>query len=212
MAFLLQPQKSSKIIDDLEAWILKQKKNQKLVIGINISPQLFDDEQKTKDFIELFHKTLIQLEERHQSEFAFVLISHDLRPYNSDITILTDLYTKCVKSLKSEVFLIEERIMASEIKYIAGLLDVVITGRMHLSIASLGQGTPIGCMVYQGKFEGLFNHFNMPDSYLIDPKEAIKDDKLLDFVTLIINERHTIKGIIDSNIINVKALSKANLS
>ncbi len=212
MAFLLEPQKTNLIIDNVESWILEQKESDKLVLGINISPQLFNDTEKTNLFVEKFCNALRNLEAKSDFEFAFVLISHDLRDYNSDITILTDLYNKCTQKLNSKLFLIEKRIMASEIKYIAGMLDVVVTGRMHLSIASLGQGTPIGCMVYQGKFQGLFNHFDLPEKYLFNPRECDTESELLDFITLIVGERNIIKDIVTSNLKHVKSLSKENLT
>jgi polysaccharide pyruvyl transferase WcaK-like protein len=48
-----------------------------------------------------------------------------------------------------------------EIKALSGQVDLVLTGRMHLAIAALGMGTPAFCTVYQGKFEGLMQMFEL---------------------------------------------------
>ncbi len=63
----------------------------------------------------------------------------------------------------------------AKIKRIVGLLALVVTGRMHLAIASLGMGTPVLCVAYQDKFEGLFQHFDFPLEYLAQPQECVTD-------------------------------------
>jgi len=45
----------------------------------------------------------------------------------------------------------------------------VITGRMHLAIAALGMGTPVICLTYQDKFDGLMEYFGS-EHYLISPR------------------------------------------
>jgi len=46
---------------------------------------------------------------------------------------------------------------------------------MHLTIASLSEGTPVFAVAYQEKFEGLFRHFGLEkmvvtEADLMDPK------------------------------------------
>ena len=41
------------------------------------------------------------------------------------------------------------------------MVDLVLTGRMHLAIAALGMGTPPLCVAYMDKFEGLFHLFDI---------------------------------------------------
>jgi polysaccharide pyruvyl transferase WcaK-like protein len=57
---------------------------------------------------------------------------------------------------------------ADQVKRLAGKVDFVITGRMHVAIAALGMGTPAICLTFQGKFAGLLEYFSL-EKYLIDP-------------------------------------------
>ncbi len=66
-----------------------------------------------------------------------------------------------------------------ELKAIAGEVNLILTGRMHLAIAALGQGVPPLCVVYQGKFEGLMAHFEL-DGLMLDPQDVIRHNVLSD--------------------------------
>jgi polysaccharide pyruvyl transferase WcaK-like protein len=57
----------------------------------------------------------------------------------------------------------------AEAKRLAGLVDLVVTGRMHLAIAAMGMGTPAIGISYQGKFEGLWQLFGLTD-YVVDAR------------------------------------------
>src|SRR5574344_391976 len=61
---------------------------------------------------------------------------------------------------------------APELKALCGHLDCLFTSRMHLAIAALGRGKPVAAFAYQGKFTGLFRHFDLPED-LILPSTAV---------------------------------------
>jgi colanic acid/amylovoran biosynthesis protein len=94
----------------------------------------------------------------------FIFIPHDYRPNGiGEGPILEYLYSMLPKAIQGQTYLLSEMYSASEIKWISGELDFVVSSRMHLAIAAIGQGTPVFCLEYQGKFRGLFDLLGMPD-------------------------------------------------
>ena len=64
---------------------------------------------------------------------------------------------------------------ASQLKGLCGLFDALISSRMHLAIAALGREVPVMAATYQGKFEGLFLHFGLPEDFLMSPESFCSD-------------------------------------
>ncbi len=158
--------------------------------------------------------TITKLHQDNQ-ELSFIFLPHDSRivsGVNDDI-----LSRRVMENLPLEValccFKIPFPCLAREIKAIVKHIDCVLTGRMHLGIACLGQGTPIACITYQGKFEGLYQHFNL-EPLFIEPKELFvpNQDNLVDLVHKLIDKRQNLHEQIISELSNVKALSEANFS
>lgn len=79
------------------------------------------------------------------------------------------------KQLQDRVYYDAEVYRAPQLKAICSLIDGLISSRMHLAIAALGQGKSVMAASYQGKFEGLFQHFRLPDTYLLNPDVFISD-------------------------------------
>jgi len=211
MAFLLKPTLINEDIKKVYDWINLEKEKGSLVIGININPQLFDDEAKVDSLILSSSEALLKIEKANK-KIKFILIPHDFREYNSDLELLKKLKEKLDKCLTSGFKIIDKPFLASDMKGLVENFDLVITARMHLAIACLGQTIPIGCLVYQGKFEGLFNHFSLDRKYMLDPNKALIQDELTSFIQQIIDERLLIKESIIKQLPSVKKKSFANLS
>lgn len=213
MAFLLIPEQNSLVSNRYINWISEQHSCGDLVVGLNINPQLFDDFSETeresvpRKFADAIEKTSISFE----GKCCFLLIPHDYRDNNSDITLLNAVMDEISPSLSSKILMIDSRPKAAEIKGIIKELDVIITGRMHVAIASLGNGNPLGCFVYQGKFEGLFRHFNLDHNGIVDPVILKDSDQTADFLTKVIRNRSLIKKQVEANLPKVKALAFNNL-
>ena len=94
-----------------------------------------------------------------------------------------------------------------------GHLDCVLTGRMHLAIACLGQGIPIACITYQGKFDGFYQHFDLEPLFL-EPKELFTSEKnhLVDLVNKLIEQREELRKQVLNKLDEVKKLSEANFT
>jgi polysaccharide pyruvyl transferase WcaK-like protein len=95
-------------------------------------------------------------------------------------------------------------------KAICASLDLVITGRMHLSIAGLGEGTPVGCIVYQDKFEGLIEgHFQLQD-VLIEPAEAFAPGGFHKFLARLLPRLPEVREKIQERLPHVRELAEEN--
>ncbi|TLX73216.1 hypothetical protein E9993_15610 [Labilibacter sediminis] len=211
MAFLLEPTFKADHITSAAQWIKKQKEDNQLVIGINVNPQLFDHPSKTEELKQSFAKALPEIYSKYEQKISFILIPHDFREYNNDLKLLSELFQQLKNQLPDNLYLIDKAFMASDMKGMVEYLDLVVTARMHLSIACLGQGTPIGCLVYQGKFEGLFNHFQLKNNDLISPEDALDEEQLLLFIDQCIRKRLTTKVVISNELRNVKHKSAQNI-
>lgn len=99
--------------------------------------------------------------------YSVVLLPHVNRGDRGDIYFAREL----AKRLASDNLVLVDRLLSpSNVRWITSLADVVITGRMHLSIMALSQGVPSMVIATQGKVEGLAEMFKMPD--LLVPAEA----------------------------------------
>ncbi|GGA33097.1 hypothetical protein [Okeania sp. KiyG1] len=84
---------------------------------------------------------------------------------------------------------------------------------MHLGIACLEQGTPIACITYQGKFEDLYQHFNL-EPLFIEPKKlfVLNQDELVELVHKLIAQKQSFHEKIISKLDSVKELYRANFT
>lgn len=98
---------------------------------------------------------------------------------------------------------------AAEVKAICGELDLVLSGKMHLAIACLGQATPVACISYQDKFEGLFQQFDL-ENMIIEPTEAFQPGRLADFLWPLIEKRKEIRHHIQLKLPYIQQLAQAN--
>lgn len=123
--------------------------------------------------LNLLQEEIVNICKEHR--LSVVLVPHDVREdafdAPSDLSILRLLHNNLVKELGSAVSLIDDSslIDAASVKRIAAGAVFVITGRMHLAIASLGSAVPVISFTYQDKFEGLYCFFFGDDRrYLLD--------------------------------------------
>lgn len=158
VAFLLTP--ASCQDHELVSWLQHKTKNNDLLIGINaIFTSIFflDRSNESQDHYIAFYSLMISKIVEAFPQAHFVFISHDYRPNGvGEGPVLEYIFHSLPDELKNRVFLPRQNYSAAEIKWITGKLDFVISSRMHLAIAAIGQCTPVFCFEYQGKFQGLF--------------------------------------------------------
>jgi polysaccharide pyruvyl transferase WcaK-like protein len=147
-------------------WIEAQRNAGKRVIGVNLHPMLLHrGEEAQARLINPAVDVLTSVADARS--VAFMLIPHDRRADCGDASVLEPIREKLAERMNDSVRMFGGRPHASELKGLAGSVDGVLTGRMHLAIASIGQGTPILCVTYQDKFEGLLRHVQQPDENLM---------------------------------------------
>ena len=212
LAFLLHPVDDSKVVSGVSQWINEQRTNGRTVIGVNANSMHVSNlkEESIECLIGVYVDALFELFGKQQ--FSFVLIPHDFYS-GSGIVSDDELAEAILKALPAKIqsycIKVPAPCRAKEIKSICKNLDIVLTSRMHLAIACLGQGTPVACVTYQGKFEGLFRHFEL-DSTTIEPEQAFQPGKLVEFFLPLIGKREEISKHIHLKLPQIQQLARAN--
>jgi len=175
-AFMLKP-RPGPTSEAVAAWATGQRQQGRIVLGVNFHPQLFKDDDD-KAFGQLSNAFRQGIDELSAAKpISFVVIPHDRRS-NSDSVALKAFHAGLAPALRERVLFVGDPIGPDEIKSLASHLDGVVTGRMHLAIAALGMGKPVAALTYQDKFEGLLDHFALPDWLLMTPEAASDPDEL----------------------------------
>ncbi|HSW15180.1 MAG TPA: polysaccharide pyruvyl transferase family protein, partial [Solimonas sp.] len=105
----------------------------------------------------------------------------------------------------------EQPLSAPALKAVAGAMDGVVTGRMHLAIAALGQGRPVAGLTYQDKFQGLFRHFELPTDLLMPPSQVVEPDRLTDLLRRFHADLAELEATVRRRLPQVQELALANL-
>lgn len=167
-AFRLNP---GHVDEETSHWIRDQKAEGRLVVGLNMHPMLVRSAGTEK--IAYMAKKLAEavFHASKDQHIAWLLVPHDYRDDSGDGDgiFLRPLYQSLAAKPELHIRYFEGEHRAATLKALAGLLDGVFTGRMHLAIAALGMGVPVMCLTYQDKFEGLFRHFDLPEKGLLSP-------------------------------------------
>ncbi len=212
MAFLLAPDANDAVVSNALEWMRIQHTNQRIVVGVNINPQLSDGSETFLDSLVIhLSDAMKQLQKTYNEPLSFLLLPHDFRSNNSDVMLLESLFMKLDVLETDSVYFLKNKSSAAGIKAVVQELDVVMTGRMHIAIATLGSQKPLGCLVYQGKFEGLFRHFKLSDQFLLQPGSALNKNVLFEFLKNLLNHRSFQQQQISDHWEDVKRRSAANL-
>ncbi|MEQ9623748.1 polysaccharide pyruvyl transferase family protein [Coleofasciculus chthonoplastes] len=220
VAFLLLPSVDSEPTYKICEWIARQQANGRLVMGFNPynKPRLMEGVggKTFNDFVKVYVDTLVEIYSQKQV-ISFVLIPHDLRGSQfNDITLIEAIFENLPPEIQSHTLKVitpfteaDTKVTAADVKAIVGKLDLVLSGKFHLAIACLGQGTPVACITYQGKFEGLFKHFDI-EGLMIEPEKALQSGNLAKFLVPVIENRDNIRQQIQSKLPKIQELAQAN--
>jgi polysaccharide pyruvyl transferase WcaK-like protein/glycosyltransferase involved in cell wall biosynthesis len=173
VAFLMPPAESSLATLEIETWIQAQKLSGRRVAMINLSRHVLSGASPAEggELCELAG-AVARLVSNHR--LSILWCAHDLRTGASaddgDVAIVMNLSGLLSrKRIDGEHHRHAVPASPAEAKRLAGLVDLVVTGRMHLAIAAMGMGTPAIGISYQGKFEGLWQLFGLTD-YVVDAR------------------------------------------
>ena len=215
LAFLLQPDPSATATAQVLDWIKAQRQSGRIILGVNANYKLVQnlDVQDLDHLVQVYIQTLADLH-RQNPQFSVVLIPHDFRSIPgeaNDIELARAILNALPADLRPHCIEMPTPCSAAAIKAVCGQLDLVISGRMHLAIACLGQGIPAACITYQGKFEGLFQHLEL-GGMLIEPQRAVEPGHLVQFLLPLIEQRHGLRQHIQSRLPKIRQLAQANFS
>lgn len=170
VAFCLNP----KFSDRVNALLSEMKSLQdtgKIVVGFNLHPMLVSEDE-LPNLVATVSKQLNEFLAKTPKAVLY-LIPHDYRP-QGDMYVLQ----KICEQVQASHY-VTDILSAAELKALTSGLNVLFTSRMHLGIAALGMGKPIGSFSYQGKFTGLFRLFGLSDEFVISPKECVHLAKIM---------------------------------
>lgn len=211
LAFLLRAD-GSELTNNICAWSNKQRSLGKPVIGININHLTFPQKPYSASSAV---QTFVNLSAYIAKELdaAILFIPHDSRTDHSD-WILCNQAMDDLKTLNDrvEAYCLPECASAHEVKGITKDIDFVISGRMHLIIASLSQGTPACGIEYQGKMLGLFELFGSPELRVTSNDYYENPEAHYRVITDFIKNRAIYRSRIKEHLPAVLALSAKNFS
>lgn len=211
VAFLLQPDGASAAVRAAGGWIEEQRAQGRLVLGFNIHPMLvkWTDLHAVHALEESGARAIAKVVD--ECGVSILLLPHDSRPMFGDEEMLRRIEARVRDTSDGHVHLCTELIRAAEVKAVAARLDLVVTGRMHLAIAALGMGVPIGGFAYQGKFSGLLKHFGLDDSLLLSGADAMNAERLEEFLKSLLQQRVPAQASVRAHLAAVVQLAAGNL-
>lgn len=210
-AFKLQPVTDSQPVRKVAEWAGSQRAAGRQVVGFNVHPMLLKDpsDAQLNDLIGNVAAALTEFMD--STPVAVALISHDYRGTRGDDFCLKPIASKLNAKFDDRVFYQETQCTAAELKGIAGLMDGVVTGRMHLAIASLGMGTPVAALTYQDKFQGLMRHFDLPQDLLLPPERLADPTPLATLLSRFSKNINDHAKVVEERLPKVKDLSAVNV-
>jgi len=208
-AFLMPPAAETAGAET-EAWIARQRDAGRIPVGVNLNAHAFAPVLANvgmADLISGIANRLAHAAQRHA--LALLLVPHDFKPESGDVSMLRALERQLRATGCAHVRYLETR-RPDHIKRVAGQLDLVFTGRMHLAIAALGGGTPVLSVTYQDKFEGLYRHFGLSPDHTLRAEDCLNDafGAKLDAA---LAQRAENRALITARLPGVRALADRNL-
>lgn len=99
--------------------------------------------------------------------YRVILLPHVGTSHSNDIDLADRLRLKA-GPFAGEDDVIDRLLAPSQIRHLASMATLVVTGRMHLGVISLSQGTPSIVLSTQGKVTGLMELFEAPQ-WAVEP-------------------------------------------
>lgn len=208
VAFLMPP--AGEPEPEAEAWIAAMRAAGRHPVGVNLNAHALAPALAAAGTDALITHLAEQLRLAGEADrLAFMLIPHDFKPQAGDVAMLQAIEKQLHQNGFPHVRYTPIH-RSDRIKRVAGQLDLVITGRMHLAIASLGSGTPILSITYQDKFEGLYQHVDLPLEHTLLPLNCLGDAFSIK-IRHAFRQRQANRERIRARLPQVQALSARNL-
>lgn len=210
-AFLLTPDTTTPKVREIADWADQRRAAGDIVLGFNLHPTLIRNptEQDARNLIQSAITAIASVSKTQA--VSFLLISHDYRVRDNDDKCLKPISDNLSAELGVRLLYPTDRFSAAELKAIAGATDGVVSGRMHLAIATLGMQKPIAAITYQDKFQGLLQHFYYPKDFLLPASEALEAKNLQKLIENFLNQIKPLTQIVINNLPAVKILAQKNV-
>ena len=192
------------------AWCQSRQNAGNIVVGVNIHSMLFwgCDSGRTEQLVATFADAMRTAMAEYK--ISFLLLPHDFRETIADGLVLERMFRLIQPDFPEHVHLHADASHANEFKTLVGGLDALVTARMHLAIAALGQSVPVAAVPYQDKFEGLFQLFDLPGSLMLAPGQACHTENVLRLFKTLIKERQDLSLKIGESLPGIIALAEDN--
>lgn len=207
-AFLVVPN-PKKVPAEVTRWIKAERKLGRTIVAVNFNRQVLGKKAEGVDaLLDSYVEALDRL--REERDASILLIPHDYRGEVSDVDHASIIHERLTKGKGNSCMVVPGRVAPSVIKAIVEQADIALTGRMHMAIGCLGVGTPPACVTYQGKFKGLFRHFQL-DGMTLSPIEAMEPAKLFEVLCSVMDRKNKLVRKIEERKPEVLELSLSNL-
>lgn len=208
LAFLSRPEFENDCVKKVRNWIGSREGQGCIFMGININFLHIKHFLNQDGMVRRYCEILNFLKEKNK-KLNFVFISHDSRGDVNDYTLAERVYEHLGDGVKSDCYFVSHDAGADEVKAICGFLDAVFTGRFHLAIACLGQGTPVSIIDYQGKVYGIASFVGI-NNYVVSMEQLVRGSGVFNVLSSLINDRSEVRKIIQQVSPKLVELAKKN--
>lgn len=203
VAFNLQPKSSVAVRTELD-WMSAEKRRGRFVLGFNLHAMLVPAAELPDFIVRVAHALDVFL--AAHPNVSLVFIPHDYRD-GGDLAVLKQLRA-AIKAQNVRIPVADHFFSAAELKALTRGLDALFSSRMHLAIAALGQGKPVAGFAYQGKFAGLFRHFDLPETLILSPGNVTDLPHVL---TDLVIGTQALATVVSDRLAHVLELARRNL-
>ncbi|WP_417070251.1 oligosaccharide flippase family protein [Niveibacterium terrae] len=209
LAFLAEEAGGADVARRVALWAESQRREDRKLLGVNVNPQVVahlpcGTEEGIADSVAKCCKRLLG------EKVSVVLIPHDFRPGCADLRVMEMVWRSLEQDADGHALLLSDPFSGQEIKSACRSLDLVLSARMHLAIGALSVSTPVCGIQYQGKFEGLFRHFNLGNDVFISPEDAMESVRLHAFIVGCLNRCDVLRKQVDDRLPEVRKLAALN--
>jgi len=165
VAFLMRSDSASHSSRSPRAWIEEQRAAGRPVVAFSLSSPVLAEAMRSgkADLLQDCVALIVALERSHHA--SILILPHDLRAgpvgLDDDVAIAYRISALLEAEVNPVPHYLHVTCSAPEVKGVVGLVDLAVTGRMHLAIAALGMAVPVVAFAYQGKFDGMMQRFDL---------------------------------------------------
>lgn len=209
-AFLLKPAPPNERLEAVHAWAARRREAGDRVLGFNTHNKLYGIASEAQAAAQLGPLAELLGELSSSCNVSWLMLAHDFRDISHDNMCLRPLAAALRERLGERLLYPQSDWSSAEIKALCGDIDGVVTGRMHLAIASLGRGTPVACQTYQDKFHGLFDHFDLPRELLVEDDAGLDTEQFGALLRGFIDSLPALREQISRKLPDVESLAARN--